>query len=167
VNAVENLSLRFIRWSVGFLLLGLITGYGPLGHYLHEGVEVACPWAPIHGHVGILGWIGMTVFGLVYQALPRWSNGKSPSIRLAHVHFYLCVTAVLGVMVNGIFGYRVLDKISPSFYYLPTRQTLNLWLTIDGLFLSLYGLGCALFLIVVYRSTDYIRAATGTLERPS
>ena len=155
---MENLALRFIRWSTGLLLLGLLTGYGPLGHYLHGGVEVACPWAPVHGHVGLLGWIGMTLFGLVYQAIPRWANGRSPSLRLAKAHFYMCVTAVLGVLVNGIIGYRVLDLISPSFYYVPNKQVLNLWLSIDGVFLSLYGLGCVLFLIVVVHSTDYVQA---------
>lgn len=161
---MENLALRFIRWSVGLLVLGLLTGYGPLGHYLMGGVEHACPWAPIHGHVGILGWIGMTLFGLVYQTIPRWANGKSPSLALAKAHFYLCVTAVLGILLNGIFGYRVFDLISPSFYYIPNKQFLNLWLSIDGMFLSLYGLGCAIFLIVVLRSTDYVQATRTSVK---
>jgi hypothetical protein len=152
---MENLGLRFIRWGTGMMLLGLMTGYGPLMHYLHGGVEVACPWAPIHGHVGLLGWIGMTLFGLVYQAIPRWANGASPSIGLGKIHFYVCVTAVLGVVINGLIGYRILDRISPSFYYIPNTQVLNIWLSIDGLFLSLYGFGCVLFLIIVLRSTDY------------
>ncbi|MCI0415747.1 hypothetical protein L0222_23480 [bacterium] len=156
---MENLALRFIRWGIALMLLGLLTGYGPLAHYLHGGVEVACPWAPIHGHVGLLGWIGMTLFGLVYQALPRWANGKSPSVRLAKAHLYVCVTAVLGVMVNGLVGYRILDRISPSFYYIPDQKILSLWLSIDGLFLTLYGAGCFLFLVVVSRSTEYVPEA--------
>ncbi|MGH9199042.1 MAG: hypothetical protein ACRD1T_25355, partial [Acidimicrobiia bacterium] len=77
---MDNLSLRFIRWSAGLLVLGLLTGYGPLGHYLHAGVEVACPWAPVHGHVALLGWLGMAVFGLVYKVLPTWANGVWPSL---------------------------------------------------------------------------------------
>lgn len=161
---MENLALRFIRWSAGLLLLGLLTGYGPLGHYLQDGVEIACPWAPIRGHVALLGWVGMTLFGLVYQALPRWANGRSPSLRLAKAHFYMCVSAVLGVLLNGIFGYRVLDFISPSFYYIPNQQVLNLWLSIDGVFLSLYALGCALFLLVVIRSTSYVEAPRSSAE---
>ena len=161
---MENLSLRFIRWSVGLLLLGLLTGYGPLAHYLHGGVEVACPWAPVHGHVALLGWVGMTLFGLVYQALPRWANGKSPALQLAKAHFYLCVTAVLGVLLNGIFGYQVLSLISPRFYYIPDKSVLNLWLSIDGLFLSLYALGCALFLVVVVRSTSYEKVSRSSAE---
>ena len=161
---MENLALRFIRWSAGLLVLGLLTGYGPLGHYLHGGVEVACPWAPIHGHVALLGWLGMAIFGLVYQALPRWAKGRPPALRLAQAHFYLCASAVLGVLINGIAGYRILDLISPDFYYIPTKQVLNLWLAIDGVFLSLYALGCALFLIVVLRSTSYAETVRGSAE---
>jgi nitric oxide reductase large subunit len=162
---MDNLALRFIRWGAGLLLLGLLTGYGPLGHYLHGGVEVACPWAPIHGHAALLGWIGMTLFGLVYQALPRWASERSPSFRLAKAHFYICVIAVLGVLINGIFGYRALDLISPSFYYIPDKQVLNLWLSIDGVFLSLYALGCALFLSAVVRSTTYVEVSHNSADQ--
>jgi len=36
---------------------------------------------------------------------------------------------------------------------------LNLWLSIDGAFLTLYGLGCVIFLVVVVRSTSYAEAS--------
>jgi cbb3-type cytochrome oxidase subunit 1 len=154
---MENLSLRFVRWGTGLLVFGLLTGYGPLAHYLHGGVQMACPWAPVHGHVGILGWIGMTIFGLVYHALPQWANGKQPSLKIATAHLYICVVAILGVWANGIFGYRFLDRMSPSFYYIPNKHILNVWLTIDGIFLSLYGIGCVLFMMAVLGSTSYVR----------
>jgi hypothetical protein len=136
-RAMDNLALRFIRWSSGLLVLGLITGYGPLGHYLMAGVKVACPWAPIHGHVALLGWLGMAVFGLVYKALPSWAHGVLPSLRLAQAHFYVCAVAVLGVLANGIIGYRILDVFFAGFYYEPKTAVLNLWLSIDGAFLTL------------------------------
>jgi nitric oxide reductase large subunit len=154
---MDNLSLRFIRWSAGLLVLGLLTGYGPLGHYLHGGVETACPWAPVHGHVALLGWLGMTAFGLVYKALPGWSGGAAQALKLARAHFVACVVGVLGVYLNGIFGYRIIDHIYDGFYYEPNTRLLNLWLAIDGIFLSIYGLGCMLFLFVVLRSTRYTR----------
>jgi heme/copper-type cytochrome/quinol oxidase subunit 1 len=152
---MENLSLRFVRWGTGLMILGLLTGYGPLGHYLSSGVEHACPWAPVHGHTALLGWIGMTIFGLVYRAIPSWSNGRTTEFKLGSIQFYLSVIAVLGVYANGIFGYRILDRISPDFFYIPNKETLNLWLTIDGIFLSLYGVGCLLFLVVLMKSTAY------------
>lgn len=159
-----NLTKQLPSCAVEKKLLLELESYGQRRHYLHGGVEVACPWAPVHGHVTLLGWVGMTLFGLVYQALPRWANGKSPALGLAKAHFYLCVTAVLGVLLNGIFGYRLLDSVSPRFYYVPDKSVLNLWLSIDGVFLSLYGLGCALFLVVVIRSTGYVGAPRGSAE---
>jgi len=152
---MDNLALRFIRWSAGLLVLGLLTGYGPLGHYLMGGVKVACPWAPIHGHVALLGWLGMAVFGLVYKALPNWANGAPPSLGLPTAHFYACVVAVLGILANGIIGYRVLDFFFDGFYCEPEKRALNLWLSVDGVFLSLYAVGCIFFLTVVLRSTRY------------
>jgi hypothetical protein len=77
---VESISLRFVRWGTALPVLGLWTGYGPLHHYLHGGVEVSCPWAPVHGHVVLLGWVGFTLFGLVYPALPGWGT-PSPGRR--------------------------------------------------------------------------------------
>jgi heme/copper-type cytochrome/quinol oxidase subunit 1 len=157
---VKRISLRFVKWGTGLLVLGVWTGYGPLHHYLHGGVEVSCPWAPVHGHVALLGWIGFTIFGLVYRALPDWGTPGPNATRLATAHFWLSVLSVLGVYANGIFGYRYLDRISPSFYYLPEKKTLGLWLSIDGCFLTLYGIGAILFLLVVFGSMEYDDEAT-------
>jgi nitric oxide reductase large subunit len=147
---VKTIALRFVKWGTGLLVLGLLTGYGPLGHYLHGGVKVACPWAPVHGHVALLGWLGMTVFGLVYRALPDWGTPSASALKLAKGHFWLAVIGVLGVWANGILGYRLIGKISPGFYYKPDTPRLNLWLSIDGWFLSLFALGCVLFMLVVF-----------------
>ena len=122
------------------LVLGVWTGYGPLGHYLLAGVERACPWAPVHAHVVLLGWVGFTLFGLVYRALPGWGTPSPRALVLANWHFRLSIASVLGVWANGILGYRLLDHLVPSFYYTPDTTTLNLWLSLDGLFLTLFFL---------------------------
>jgi hypothetical protein len=62
---------------------------------------------------------------------------------------------VLGIYANGIFGYRLLNRVSPGFYYKPVKETLNLWLSIDGWFLTLYAFGCLLFLLVVFGNVKY------------
>jgi cbb3-type cytochrome oxidase subunit 1 len=152
---MTTLALRFVKWGTAFLVLGVWTGYGPLAHYLHGGVEVACPWAPVHGHVVLLGWLGFTVFGLVYRALGGWGKPRPGTLTLVRVHFWLSTASVLGVYANGIFGYRYLDRRSPGFYYRPDQETLRLWLSIDGLFLTLFALGAIVFLWVVFRGIDY------------
>ncbi len=60
------------------------------------------------------------------------------------------IVSVLGVFANGIFGYRILDRISPSFYYEPDQPRLRLWLLIDDAFLTLFAVGCVFFLLVVF-----------------
>lgn len=149
---MDAIALRFVKWGSGLLVLGLWTGYGPLHHYLHGGVETACPWAPVHAHVVLLGWVGFTLFGLVYRALPRWGTLPAGAERLAVAHFWASLVAVLGVLVNGLFGYRLLDHMSPGFYYVPDTRTLNLWLLVDGAFLTLFALATIPFLMVVLRT---------------
>lgn len=149
---MKAISLRFIKWGTALLVLGVWTGYGPLMHYLHGGVKVACPWAPVHGHVVLLGWVGFTLFGLVYRVLLDWGAPGPNAVKLAAAHFWLSLASVLGVWINGIFGYRLIDHLAPSFYYKPDTEKLNLWLSIDGGFLTLFGIGCLVFLAVVFGS---------------
>ncbi len=152
---MNNLALRFIRWGTGLLVLGLITGYGPLGHYLMGGAIPSCPAAPVHGHSILLGWVGMTLFGLVYRVLPDWSGGKPPALGLARAHFYCCVAGMLGAFANGTVGYSILKLINDGFYYQPDMPLLRIWFGVSGVFLTLYGVGCGLFLWVVLKSTAY------------
>ncbi len=132
---MHNLALRFIRWGTGLLVLGLITGYGPLGHYLMGGSIPSCPAAPVHGHSILLGWVGMTLFGLVYRALPNWSGGKPPALGLARAHFTCCVVGMLGAFANGTFGYAILKLVNDGFYYHAwTELWLGEWISADAVF---------------------------------
>jgi cbb3-type cytochrome oxidase subunit 1 len=150
---MERVSLRFVRWGAGLLVIGLLTGYLPLGHYLMGGVKVPCPASPVHAHVAVLGWIAFTLFGLVYRALPDWGSLRPSSVKLATVHLWLSLVAVLGVWINGTMGYRLIDAMSPRFYYKPDQAMLRLWLEIDGGFLTLFAVGCCLFIWVLYGVT--------------
>lgn len=150
---MKEISRKCIRWASAFLLVGLWTGYGPFHHYLHGGVDPSCPWAPVHAHVVLIGWVGLTLIGLVYRALPDWGEPDALSVKLARASLWLTIATVLGVTANGIFGYRLLDRLSPSFYYVPDHDTLRLWLSIDGVFLSLFLFAGVCFVVVVFRST--------------
>jgi len=152
---MKKISLRFVKWGTGLLMLGLWTGYGPLHHYLAGDMQPSCPWAPVHGHVILLGWVGFTLFGLVYQALPGWGTPSPRAPKLAAAHFWLSLVSVLGVWANGIMGYRIINRLSPGFYYKPDVEKLRIWLSIDGAFLTLFGIGCVLFLLVVFANVRY------------
>jgi len=144
--------LKFIRYGLGLSLLGLLVGYFPLAHYMMSDSTPSCPTAPIHGHLILLSLIGMSLFGLLYKALPDWiEDGQEPPVQLIKIHFWLSVIAVIGVLLNGALGYELLNHyFQKGFYYLEEEGQFvrNIWFSIDGLFLSIYGVGVAILLTI-------------------
>ena len=159
MNSLTNWALKFIRWGMGLTVLGLVTGYFPLGHYLMMGAIPSCPSAPIHGHTILLSFVGMTLFGLVYRALPSWMPGEPP-LSLVRLHFWLTVLGVIGVCANGTIGYELIGAFRSDFYYAGASPAArNLWFAIDGAFLTMYAAGCLVFLYIVIKKTSYSAAA--------
>ena len=157
MDSIENWALKFVRWGLGLTVLGLVTGYVPLGHYLMMGAIPSCPAAPIHGHTALLSFVGVTMFGLTYQVLPSWIDGARLPLSLVRTHFWLSVAGVLGVCINGTIVYELITHLQPRFYYIGVSGQLarNLWFGIDGLFLTMYGVGCLIFLYIVMTKTAY------------
>jgi hypothetical protein len=160
VDSLNNWSLKFVRWGMGLTVLGLITGYFPLGHYLMKDALPSCPTAPVHGHTILLSFVGMTMFGLAYRALPAWLNGADAPLKLVRLHFRLTTIGIIGVCLNGTIGYELLKLVQPEFYYAgPSGLAVrNLWFSIDGVFLTLYAAGCLVFLHIVMNKTTYSHA---------
>jgi hypothetical protein len=161
VDSMNNWALKFVRWGMGLAVLGLVTGYFPLGHYLMKDALPSCPTAPVHGHTILLSFVGMTMFGLAYRALPAWMQGIEAPLALVRWHFWLAVIGIVGVSVNGTIGYELLGLLQPDFYYAGSagQNVRNLWFAIDGAFLTLYAAGCFVFLYIVVGKTSYARAA--------
>jgi hypothetical protein len=165
VDTMNNWALKFVRWGMGLAVLGLITGYFPLGHYLLKDAIPSCPTAPVHGHSILLSFVGMTIFGLVYRALPGWMPAGEPPLALIRLHFQLAVTGVLGVLVNGTIGYEAIGLLRPDFYYAgaEAQNLRNIWFAIDGVFLTVYAAGCAMFLYVLMKKTSYAAGVPATV----
>ncbi len=157
MTSMNDWALRFVRWGMGLAVVGLFVGYFPLGHYLSMGSIPSCPAAPVHGHAILLSFLGMTVFGLGYRALPAWMGDNQAPLGLIRAHFWLAVTGVIGVTINGTIGYELLGTVQPNFYYLggDGAGIRDLWFGIDGIFLTLYGIGCLIFLHVFMTRTSY------------
>lgn len=161
MSSMSDWGLKFVRWGMGLALFGLVSGYFPLAHYLMKDSLPSCPTAPIHGHTILLSFVGMTMFGLVYAALPLWLQGGEAPVRLVRAHFRLAVTGVLGVALNGTLGYEAIKHLwQPEFYYngASGQDLRNLWFGIDGMFLTLYAAGCGIFLYILVKKTTYVRA---------
>lgn len=167
MDALNNSALKFVRWGAGLTMLGLVTGYFPLGHYLMTDAMPSCPTAPVHGHVIMLSFVGMTMFGLAYRALPAWMGNRLPPLGLIRTHFWLAVAGVIGVVVNGTIVYEALGHlVQPGFYYLEAdgQFVRNLWFGLDGAFLTLYGVGCVIFLYIVMTRTAYAPVAPSATD---
>ncbi len=82
-----------------FLLVGI-----PIGMYMSASGNVAL--APLHAHLNLLGFVLMTVFGLVYRVVPDMAESN-----LARVHFWLHAlgAAVLLVMLFLLLSARITE----------------------------------------------------------
>jgi hypothetical protein len=165
MNAITDWALKFVRWGSGLGIAGLITGYFPLGHYLMKDSLPSCPAAPVHGHTILLSFVGMTIFGLVYGALPQWLGDRQPPLALIRAHFWLVTIGTIGVCLNGTIGYEVLGMfVQPKFYYIGQsgQAVRNLWFALDGVFLTMYGVGSSIFLYVLVKHTAYSQVEAGS-----
>lgn len=90
------------------------------------GADPSCPTAPVHGHAILLGWVGMTLFGLVYRALPAWSDSRPAPLGAVRAHFLLAVVGTLRALANGTLGYAILKLVSADFYYEPEMSLLRI-----------------------------------------
>jgi hypothetical protein len=64
----------------------------------------------------LLHFVGMTMFGLAYRALPSWIGKGEPPVGLVRAHFWLAVAGIIGVC--GTIGYEVMKLVQPDFYYI-------------------------------------------------
>ncbi|KZN37977.1 hypothetical protein N480_14635 [Pseudoalteromonas luteoviolacea S2607] len=67
-----------------------------------------------HGHLNLLGWVTMSIFGIVYFVLPKLASTK-----LAKLHFYCAHLAVLflsgGMAIFVLFGSTDVAKVGAVF----------------------------------------------------
>jgi hypothetical protein len=162
MKPMNDWALKFVRWGMGLTIVGLLTGYLPLGHYLMKDSLPSCPIAPVHAHTVLLSFVGMPMFGLLYRMLPDWAGASAPPPGLVRAHFWLAVAGVLGVSINGTIGYEILELfVQQDFYYSgpPAQAVRNLWFGIDGIFLTLYAVGCAILVYIFMRHTRYSGSA--------
>lgn len=52
-----------------------------------------------HGHINLLGWVEMGIFGSIYYCIPRLVNRPIYSMRLVKVHFWMHNIGLVGMVV--------------------------------------------------------------------
>ena len=71
------MGLRLLKIAVVYLLVGALLG-------LVMGISGKFTLAPVHAHLGLLGWASLALAGLIYHLYPAAS-----ATRLAKLHFWL------------------------------------------------------------------------------
>jgi len=81
----------------GLTFYGMSTFEGPLMSIKSvNALSHFTNWTIGHVHSGALGWVGMTLFAVLYYLVPRLWHTKLWSVRLAEAHFW---TATLGIVL--------------------------------------------------------------------
>ena len=129
MTSVNDWGLKFLRWGMGLSVVGLITGYLPLGHYLMKDAMPSCPAAPVHGHTILLSFVGMSIFGLIYRAIADSMVGGDAPLALIRLHFRVgygaagplvlvwpvivdlfCITMLIWIITGLILWWKVRDS---------------------------------------------------------
>jgi len=76
-----------------------------------------------HGHINLLGWVEMAIFGALYFVIPRLVRRPIYSLRLVKIHFWTHNFGLLGMVVffclaGAIGGYDISDEVSKVVNYL-------------------------------------------------
>lgn len=155
-TTAAELGGKYIRWGLGLFVFGLIIGYGPWLHYMHGAMEevrpaflhnvtlwFGCPWT-LAVYVTQLGSLGMIVIGLCYVVFAR--NGAMTSVSGSErIGPALCAIGILTEFLFGYVGYFAVNRIWPSFYYVPINEGKWTWLGLQGACIAIFlaGIICA------------------------
>jgi cytochrome c oxidase cbb3-type subunit 1 len=52
-----------------------------------------------HGHINLLGWVEMAIFGAIYYFIPRLVNRPIYSMTLVKVHFWMHNVGLMGMVI--------------------------------------------------------------------
>lgn len=120
------------RISDRFLQLGVLFALGGMGLGVWMGATENFTLMPVHAHVNLLGWVSMTLYALVYRAVPRTAEGKLPVI-----HFWLSLLSLLAMIPTLALMLLGNTDLAPAV----GPVSIGLWA------------GMALFAVIVFRAT--------------
>ena len=81
------------RVSDRFLQLGVVFGLIGMGLGVWMGATEVFTLMPVHAHINLVGWVSMTLYALVYRALPQAAEGRLPAI-----HFWVALLSLLAMI---------------------------------------------------------------------
>lgn len=126
---MSNITVWFVRMAMIYFLLAVL-----LGIFMAVAGPVY-PYMQIHVHFNLLGWMSMTVYGVGYHILPRFSGKPLWSDRLSYFHIWLANIGLLGMalgwVVRGsdsgatLLVFSVLEAVSIAFFVINMMKTIK------------------------------------------
>lgn len=102
---MNKISVWFIRMALIYFIIAASMGV----------LMLTWPWwtrtyIPGHAHLNLLGWVSMTLYGLLYHVVPKHSGRPLYSKKLGWAHFYVANIGVWGmVLYFGFVGHGKLE----------------------------------------------------------
>lgn len=90
----------FITAALAYGLLGGLLGIGWL--VAPEALPGNPPW--VHGHLMLLGFIAMMIYGVAFHILPRFAGRSMYSERMATWQFFVANAGLLVMTAGGLMG---------------------------------------------------------------
>ncbi len=139
-------------WVAAITFYGMSTFEGPMMSIRSvNALSHFTDWTIAHVHAGALGWVGESVFAMLYYMAPRVWNRKLYSVSLATTHFWLAtvgivlyVVAMWSAGVTQGLMWRAFDDGGLLQYpnFVDTVRTLNpfYWIRLGGGVMYLVGM---------------------------
>ena len=101
---MDRLDLKFLALGAAMLVVGV-----GMGTYM--GIAHDFQLSPVHAHVNLVGWVSLSLFGIVYRLFPELQAG-----RLARAHFLLAAPSALlfpaGIYMAVMHGKPLLSGVA-------------------------------------------------------
>jgi cytochrome c oxidase cbb3-type subunit 1 len=106
-----------------------------------------------HAHLGVYAFFTMTMFGVMYYAVPRLTGREWASARLIRVHFWATALGIalywVGLSIGGVLQGASLDDAAVPFLDIVAR--LKPYLISRSVAGALLTIGHAAFAVLLYR----------------
>lgn len=83
------------RLDIKFLLLGAIMLIGGVGMGIYMGIVHDFALSPIHAHTNLVGFVSLSLFGIVYRLFPELQERRP-----AKLHFALAAPAAIAFPIG-------------------------------------------------------------------
>jgi cytochrome c oxidase cbb3-type subunit I/II len=109
--------LKFFVVAVSFY--GMSTFEGPMMSIRAvNAISHYTDWTIAHVHSGALGWVGMSVFGMLYYMVPRLWKRSLHSVEMATNHFWMATIGIVlytvALWVGGVTQSLMWRAIEPT-----------------------------------------------------